>query len=144
MVIGEFIGLFGNRLGNFDAAIANIDAIEACKAVNERVTQCVLDAHPIASLDNGWVTEFSRSEVFDLGERMKNRLPIHFTDPVDTDGQWLIPQNSHIDVCVEGPDTGFHLTNSILLLVFDGAISRGCAVIRRIRRSYAGIMHDKN
>jgi hypothetical protein len=49
VVIGELLGLRGDRLGDLGAAVADIDAIEPGEGVEQPVAVAVLDEHALAA-----------------------------------------------------------------------------------------------
>ncbi len=52
MVIGQLTRLFGNRLGDLLAAIADVDAIKPGKGIEQPVAVAVFDEHTLAACDD--------------------------------------------------------------------------------------------
>ncbi len=75
MVIGQFPGLFRDRLGDLLAAIADIDAIEPGEAVEQAVAVAVLDEDALAAGDDPF-RQFASGELGQMGGRVEEVLAV--------------------------------------------------------------------
>jgi hypothetical protein len=75
MVIGKLAGLGGNGVGNFGAAIANIDAIEPGKSIEKVVPVAVFNMAALAGFDDpSW--GFAAGVLGEMGRWVKEILAI--------------------------------------------------------------------
>ena len=75
VVIGQLFCLGGDSLGYLGAAIADIDAIEAGKGVEQPVAVTILDIDARASLDDA-VGAFSARVLGEMGGGMEEVFPV--------------------------------------------------------------------
>ena len=75
MVIRQFAGLIGNRLRDFLAAIAHIDAIESGKCIQHAIAVPILDEHARCCPDHP-VRAFAARVLGEVCRGMKEVVPI--------------------------------------------------------------------
>ncbi len=70
VVVGELVGLLGNGIGDFLAAITDVHAVEACKTVEKFGPLAVLDEDAFAAFHDARVAELAARMVAQHGEGM--------------------------------------------------------------------------
>ena len=76
MEVGQLVGLFGDRLGDLGAAIADVDAIEGGESVQQPAAVLVDDVDALAALDDLGLA--AGGVGIKLGQRVQDALAVHF------------------------------------------------------------------
>src|SRR5581483_2949360 len=81
VIVGETMGLAGDRIGHFGAAIAYVHAIKAGKAIDQGFAGRIGDSDPLAGFDHDRVAELARRKIPELSERMQGAGAIERGNP---------------------------------------------------------------
>ena len=77
MIIGQFMRLFGNRICDLCATIADIHAIQARKGIQAALAIRISDVNTLAGFDNA-VRRFAPRMGTHCGGRVKKVIPVPF------------------------------------------------------------------
>ena len=75
VVIGQFLGLFADRINHGLASVADVDTVQPRKAIQQLITVAVIDINPFATGHHD-LGSFLAHKLTEMGVRVKKTLPI--------------------------------------------------------------------